>query len=116
MNTKEKRIRRSIKTRAKIKELGMVRLCVHRTPRHIYAQLIMPDGKAVASVSTLNKEIKSECKYGGNIVAAALVGKFIALRAKEFGLVKVAFDRSGFMYHGRIQALAENARLYGLEF
>lgn len=110
------RIRRAKKTRAKIKELGMPRLSVHRTPRHIYAQLIGCDGKVVASRSTLSAETKSGCGYGGNIGAASMVGKDIAVVIKGLGITKVAFDRSGFRYHGRIKALADAARSQGLEF
>ena len=116
MNAKITRTRRAKKTRAKAKELNMPRLCVHRTPHHIYAQLIMPGGKVVASQSTLNSEIKKECTYGGNIKAAALVGKAIALQVKDLGITKISFDRSGFKYHGRVKALADSARSHGLEF
>lgn len=94
----------------------MPRLSVNRTPRHIYAQLIMPNGKVGASVSTLNSEVKKEVAYGGNIKAAAAVGKAIALKVKGLGITKVAFDRSGFKYHGRVKALADSARSHGLEF
>ncbi len=116
MNNKMARTRRAKKTRAKIKELGVPRLSVYRTPRHIYAQLVMPDGKIVASLSTLNAEVKKECVYGGNIKAAAAVGKGIATKIKDLGITKVAFDRSGFKYHGRIKALADGVRSQGLEF
>lgn len=116
MGNKLARIRRAKKTRAKIKELVMPRLSVYRTPRHIYAQLIMPDGKVVASISTLSAEIKKECAYGGNKQAAAAVGKAIGLKLKEQGITQIAFDRSGLRYHGRIKALADAAREQGLEF
>ncbi len=116
MNKKATRMRRAKKTRSKIKELNMPCLTVHRTPKHIYAQLIMPDGKVVASVSTLSKEIEKDCAYGGNVGAAALVGKVIAEKAKAAGVIKVSFDRSGFRYHGRVKALADGAREGGLEF
>lgn len=116
MNKNQTRIRRAKKTRSKIKELNVPCLSVHRTPRHIYAQLIMPDGKVVANVSTLNADVKKECVYGGNIKAASIVGKNIALQVKKLGITKIAFDRSGFRYHGRIKALADAAREHGLEF
>ena len=116
MNKNQTRIRRARKTRSKIKELSMPCLSVHRTPRHIYVQLIMPDGKVVANVSTLGAEVKKESAYGGNIKAAAIVGKIIALQIKKLGITKIAFDRSGFRYHGRIKALADAAREHGLEF
>lgn len=116
MNKKMARLRRAKKTRAKAKELNLPRLSVHRTPRHIYAELIMPDGKVVASQSTLSAEIKKECAYGGNVKVAGVVGKAIALQIKNLGITKIAFDRSGFKYHGRIKALADSARSQGLEF
>ena len=116
MNNKMARMRRAKKTRAKIKELDMPRLSVHRTPRHIYAQLIMPNGKIVASASTLDAEIKKEFAYGGNIKVADVVGKAIAAKAKALGITRVSFDRSGFKYHGRVKALADSARSQGLEF
>ncbi len=111
------RLRRARGTRAKIRELAVYRLCVNRTPRHIYAQLIAPDGsQTLASVSTMDDAVKKEFAYGGNVSAAAVVGRLIAERAKEKGVSKVAFDRSGFKYHGRIKALADAAREHGLEF
>lgn len=116
MNKRTACLRRAKKTRAKIKELNVPRLSVHRTPRHIYVQVINPDGKVVTSTSTLNAEVKKECVYGGNIKAAAVVGKAIALQAKNAGITKISFDRSGFRYHGRIKALADAAREHGLEF
>ncbi len=116
MNTKMARMRRAKKTRAKIKELNMPRLSVNRTPRHIYVQLIMPNGSVVASASTLNAEVKKECAYGGNIKAAEAVGKDIASKVKALGITKVSFDRAGFRYHGRIKSLADSARSHGLEF
>ncbi len=98
-------------------ELGVHRLCVYRSPRHIYAQLISPNGAEVlASASTLESEVKKDLKYTGNIEAAIIVGKRIAARAKEKGITEVAFDRSGFKYHGRVKALAEAAREDGLKF
>jgi large subunit ribosomal protein L18 len=119
MDKKDKntaRLRRIKKTRSKIKELRVARLSIYRSPKHIYAQLIMPDGKVMASASTLDKEIKKEVSYGGNITAAKIVGKVIAERAFAKGVKKIAFDRSGFKYHGRVLALAEAARAGGLEF
>lgn len=117
MDKKTARLRRSARGRAKIRELGTFRLCVHRTPRHIYAQVIAPNGSAVvATASTVQTDIKSGINYTGNADAAAAVGKAIAERAKAAGVTKVAFDRSGFKYHGRIKALADAARENGLEF
>jgi large subunit ribosomal protein L18 len=117
MDKKTKRIRRSRRARAKIRELGVHRLCIHRTSKHIYAQLIAPTGsEVVASASTLQGDVKGTVKYTGNTDAATAVGKFIAERAKAAGVTKVAFDRSGFKYHGRVKALADAARENGLEF
>ncbi len=116
MDKKTARIRRSRKTRAKIAELRVPRLTVHRTPRHIYAQIISSDAKVLAAVSTLQKDLKSAVKSTGNREAAAIVGKAIAEKAKSAGVEKVAFDRSGFIYHGRIKALADAAREAGLQF
>ncbi len=118
VDKKTARMRRARKTRAKIRELGKYRLCVHRTPRHIYAQIISPSGsEVVASASTLDAEVKAQLRgSSGNVAAAMVVGKAIAERAKAKGLTRVAFDRSGFKYHGRVKALAEAAREHGLEF
>ncbi len=117
MDKKSARIRRSRKSRSKIRELGAVRLCVYRTPRHIYAQVISSTGSEVlASASTLDKTVRADVKSTGNADAATQVGKAIAERAKAAGVTKVAFDRSGFKYHGRIKALADAARENGLEF
>ena len=116
MEKKIARIRRSRKTRAKIAELRVPRLTVFRTPRHIYAQIIAPDSKVLAAASTLQKDIKGTLKCTGNRDAAAAVGKVIAERAKSVGVEQVAFDRSGFVYHGRIKALADAAREAGLKF
>ncbi len=111
------RLRRARKTRAKIKELGEHRLCIHKTPRHIYAQVIAPEGdRVLASASTLDKELRTDVKNGGNVAAASTIGKAIAERAKNAGVSRVAFDRSGFKYHGRVKALADAARENGLEF
>jgi large subunit ribosomal protein L18 len=117
MDKKERRQRRAKRTRAKIRQLRMNRLCVHRTPRHIYAQVIASDtGKVVAAASTLTKELRESLEATGNSEAAAAVGKLIAERAKAAGIEQVAFDRSGFVYHGRIKALADAAREAGLVF
>ena len=112
---KSSRLRRAKRARMKMKQLGAVRLCVHRTPRHMYAQVISADGATVlASASTLDADLRSGAT--GNSDAAASVGKLIAERAKAAGIEKVAFDRSGFQYHGRIKALADAAREGGLTF
>lgn len=116
MGKKVKRLRRATKTRAKIKELQMPRLCVHRTPRHIYVQVIMPDGSVIVSASTVEKEVRELVTFGGNIAAAKVVGKIVAEKCKAAKVDTVAFDRSGFKYHGRVRALAEAAREYGLLF
>jgi len=107
-------MRRAKRPRIKIRELGVHRLCVHRTPRHIYAQLISPDGgKVLVSASTLDAEIKQQAARGGNISAAQAVGKVLAQRAIKAGIEQAAFDRSGFKFHGRIKALADAAREVG---
>lgn len=119
MNKKVARKRRSMRSRMKIRELGITRLCVNRTPKHIYAQLIIPmpaGDKVLVSASTLDKEIKAGGGTSGNIKSASVVGKYIAERAKANGITKVAFDRSGFKFHGCIKALADAAREAGLEF
>jgi large subunit ribosomal protein L18 len=117
MDKKASRQRRARKTRAKIRELGNARLCIHRTPRHIYAQIIDSCGdKVLASASTLDKELRKGMKATGNAEAAAAIGKAVAERAKAAGVSAVAFDRSGFKYHGRVKALADAARESGLEF
>ena len=111
------RLRRALKTRSRIKLVEAVRLCVHRTASHIYAQVIAPTGdKILASASSLDKEIGKDLNHGGNIAAAVAVGKAIAARAIKAGVKDVAFDRSGFQYHGRIKALADAAREDGLNF
>ncbi len=111
---KDARLRRAKRARLKMRELGANRLSVHRTPRHIYAQVISADGdKVLASASTLETDLRSN--QTGNAAAAGEVGKLIAERAKGAGISKVAFDRSGFKYHGRVKALAEAAREAGLE-
>lgn len=112
---KVQRTRRAKRTRIKIRELGENRLCVNRTPRHIYAQIIAPNGAQIlAAASTVEKDLRGGAT--GNVDAAAAVGKLIAERAKAAGVEKVAFDRSGFRYHGRVKALADAARENGLEF
>lgn len=117
MDKKASRQRRATKTRAKIRELGRPRLCIHRTPRHIYAQIIDSSGdKVLASASTLDRELRKDMNVTGNSVAAAAIGKAVAERAKAAGVSAVAFDRSGFKYHGRVKALADAARESGLEF
>jgi large subunit ribosomal protein L18 len=116
MNKNAQRRHRAVKSRAKIRELRVTRLSVHRTPQHIYAQIFDVDSKVLASASTLRKEVREGLKATGNAAAAAAVGKAIAEKAKAAGIKQVAFDRSGFKYHGRIKALAEAARENGLEF
>jgi large subunit ribosomal protein L18 len=118
MDKKASRLRRATRARSKIRELGVHRLTVHRTPRHIYAQVIAPNGNEVlAAASTVDKSIVSDIDGStGNVAAATVVGKAIAERAKEKGVERVAFDRSGFRYHGRVKALADAAREAGLEF
>ncbi len=117
MNKKDSRQRRARRGRSKIRELGVARLTIHRTPQHIYAQVIGPDGgTVVAAASTLQKVVRESLDRTGNIAAAAVVGRAIAERAKAAGVTRVAFDRSGFQYHGRVKALAEAARENGLEF
>jgi len=118
MDKKQARMRRAARARAKIRELGAYRLCVFRTPRHIYAQIIDPGGgKVVASASTIEKEFRQSSEgHLGNASAAAAIGKTIAERAKSAGIEQVAFDRSGFRFHGRVKALAEAAREGGLQF
>ncbi len=117
MNKKVSRLRRAKRGRMKIQEHEAVRLCIHRTPRHIYAQVIAPTGSSVlVSASTVDKDVKAGLKSTGNIDAAKLVGKLVAERAIKAGIRQVAFDRSGFQYHGRVKALADAAREGGLEF
>jgi large subunit ribosomal protein L18 len=113
---KENRLRRAKKLRAKSKELGAVRLCVNRTPRHMSAQLIDANHKVLASASTLEPELKSKLDSCGNVKAAELIGEFIADRGLSVQVEKVVFDRAGFSYHGRVRALAEAARKKGLKF
>lgn len=116
MEKKESRQRRARRTRIRIALRGMPRLCVHRTAQHIYAQIIAPEGNRVlTSASTLSKDLRGSLKSTGNIAAAAAVGTAIAERARQAGIEQVAFDRSGFKYHGRIKALADAARAAGLQ-
>ncbi|MDR2164899.1 MAG: 50S ribosomal protein L18 [Zoogloeaceae bacterium] len=116
-NKKEARLRRARRTRAKIAELKAVRLCVNRTNSHIYAQIISPHGgEVLAAASTLEAAVRKDIPNGGNTAAASTVGKLIAERARAAGIEAVAFDRSGFQYHGRVKALAEAARENGLKF
>ena len=118
MDKKSSRLRRSRRTRAKIRELGIHRLAIFRTSQHMYAQIISPSGsEVVASASTLDKSVKAELQgVSSNKAAAALVGNMVAERAKAAGVEQVAFDRSGFKYHGRVKALADAARENGLQF
>ncbi len=117
MDKKQARLRRARKTRAKIAELKVVRLAVHRTNSHIYAQIFSGCGtKVLAAASTAEADVRGKVANGGNVEAAKLVGQLIATRAKDAGVETVAFDRSGFHYHGRVQALAEAAREGGLKF
>ena len=117
MNKKLARIRRGKRTRMKMRDQGVDRLSIYRSSRHIYAQIIAgSDNKIIASASTVEKKLGQSLKYTGNIEAASAVGKLVAERAKESGISTVAFDRSGFKYHGRVQALADAAREAGLKF
>jgi len=117
LDKKQNRLRRARKGRAKMRELDVNRLSVHRTPRHIYAQIIGADGGTVlAAASTVESEVRKGVKNGGNVEAASIVGARIAEKAKAAGIDSVAFDRSGFRYHGRVKALADAAREAGLKF
>jgi len=120
MDKKQSRLRRGRQTRIKIAQLGVNRLSIHRTNLHIYANLISPDAKVLVSASTLEAEVRAELAgktgAGGNAAAAALVGKRVAEKALKAGITEVAFDRSGFRYHGRVKALADAAREAGLKF
>lgn len=120
LNKKEQRLRRARQTRIRIAEQGIARLTVNRTNLHIYASLISGDGaRILASASTIEPEVRKQLGgsgKGGNVAAAEIVGKRIAERAKAAGVEKVAFDRSGFSYHGRVKALADAAREAGLQF
>ena len=116
MSDKNKaRLRRARRSRVKIKELGVDRLSVNRTPRHIYAQILSAGGgRVIATASTLDKSLREQST--GNVDAAKAVGSLIAERAKAAGVSAVAFDRGGYKYHGRVKALADAARETGLEF
>ena len=117
MEKKQARMKRALKLRSKIKNLNAIRLSVHKTSQHIYAQIISGDGTStLVSASTTQSEIKSQLKNTDNIQAAIEVGKHIAEKALAAGITEVAFDRSGFKYHGRVKALAEAAREVGLKF
>jgi large subunit ribosomal protein L18 len=114
---KQRRLRRALKSRAHIRNLGVARLTVHRTPNHIYAQVTAADGaKVIAAASTVQKAVREGLKSTGNVAAAKAVGRVIAERSKAAGVDKVAFDRSGFQFHGRVKALADAARAAGLQF
>ena len=111
------RLRRARQTRIRIRNVGAVRLTVHRSNGHIYAQITSPAGdKVIASASSLEKDVRAQLKNGGNRKAAEIIGQRIAQKAKEKGIEKVAFDRAGYRYHGRVKALAEAARAGGLKF
>jgi len=117
MDKKQSRMKRALKLRSKIKKLSATRLSIHKTSQHIYAQVISEGGgTTLASASTTQAEIRTSVKNTGNIKAAAEVGKFIAQKAIAAGVTEVAFDRSGFKYHGRVKALADAAREAGLKF
>ena len=117
ISKKDRRVRRALKARTHIRQLGVARLTVHRTPRHIYAQLFDAAGsKVLIAASTLQTAVRGDLKATGNVEAAKAVGKAIAEGAKAAGISKVAFDRSGFRFHGRVKALADAAREAGLEF
>ncbi|HTX23103.1 MAG TPA: 50S ribosomal protein L18 [Steroidobacteraceae bacterium] len=117
LNKKARRLRRAVKTRARIRAAAVARLTVHRTPQHIYAQLTDAKGaKVLASASTLQQAVRQGLKGTGNVDAAKAVGRAIAERAKAVGVTEVAFDRSGFQFHGRVKALADAAREAGLKF
>ena len=116
MEKKVSRLKRALRGRAKLRELRVMRLSVHRTPRHIYAQVLDAESRVVAVASTLQKDVAEGLKATGNVEAAKAVGKAIAERAAAKGVKQVAFDRSGFKFHGRVKALADAAREHGLEF
>ena len=116
MSKKVQRLRRAVQARAKIRELRALRLSVHRTSQHIYAQIFDRDSKVLAVASTVQKVVSERLKGTSNIAAAAAVGKAIAEKAKAAGITAVAFDRSGYKYHGRVKALADAAREHGLQF
>ncbi len=114
---KGRRLRRAVKSRSHIRDLGVARLTVHRTPKHIYAQVTDAFGaKVIAAAATTQKAVREGLKGTGNVEAAKAVGRAIATRARAAGVSRVAFDRSGFQFHGRVKALADAAREAGLEF
>ena len=117
LDKNDARLRRARQTRLKIREIGAIRLTVYRTNSHIYAQIISAGGeKVLAAASTAEKEVRAQLKNGGNRKAAEVVGTRIAQKAKQAGIEKVAFDRGGYRYHGRVKALADAARAGGLKF
>ncbi|CAL4323928.1 50S ribosomal protein L18 [Buchnera aphidicola] len=115
-NKKNIRIRRAMKYRLQFKKLYITRLVVHRTSRHIYAQIISHDNRILTVASTLENKIQKKVIYTGNKKAASIIGSIIASRAIQKGINRVSFDRSGFKYHGRIKAVADSARHAGLHF
>lgn len=117
MDKRTARLKRARSGRIKIRAHGERRLCIHRTPRHIYAQITESDGgRVLVCASTVDREVKTTLGNGGNIKAATEVGRLVAERAKQAGIKRVAFDRSGYKYHGRVKALADSAREAGLKF
>ncbi|MEH6455602.1 MAG: 50S ribosomal protein L18 [Cocleimonas sp.] len=117
MSKRLARVRRGKRSRMKMRELGATRLSIYRSSRHIYAQIIAGDENVIiASASTVEKSMRDSLTYTGNAEAAAAIGKLVAERAQEKGIKSVAFDRSGFKYHGRVKALADAAREAGLQF
>ena len=116
LTKKQRRLRRAVKTRAHIRDLGIARLTIHRTPQHIYAQVTDASGaKVISAASTVQEKVREGLKGTGNVEAAKAVGRAIAERTRAAGVSKVAFDRAGFQFHGRVKALAEAAREAGLE-
>ena len=116
MDKKNARVRRGKGSRMKMKEMAKSRLCVHRTPRHIYAQVINAKGEILASASSIEADVRKLDSYTGNVATAEQVGQLVAERAVKNNVLDVAFDRAGFRYHGRVKALAEAARKHGLKF
>ena len=116
MNKHDSRLRRAKRTRKKIEQLAMPRMTVHRTPRHIYVQVLSVDAKVLAQASTLDKEVREKITASGNMAAAKVVGEVVAQRCLNNKIKQVAFDRSGFKFHGRVKALADAARESGIDF
>ena len=116
INKQKSRARRSKKTRAKIEQLRMPRISIRRSSQHIYAQFIDVKGNVLAQASTIDPDLRSEISFGGNVDSARKVGLLLADRIKKAGVTKVAFDRSGYRFHGRVKALADGAREGGIEF